>query len=76
MRLIYAVQIFRNEEVWESIYVSTYLPDAEDVLSDCVILSNEHGDPFVFRLVSFSVSDLNFIGTHARDFAVLDRHGC
>lgn len=69
MRKVFAVQIHREPAgVWETVFLSTFLPEAEDTLSDAATLST-----LPLRLVAFTVLDLTFIATHARDFAVLDK---
>lgn len=64
---VYAVQKF-DGEVWMTVFLSSFLPDAEEVFD-----GGESYAPGVRRrLVKFAVQGVDFIATYARDFAVLD----
>lgn len=69
MTPVYAVQLFTAEK-WKSIYISSFLPDAEASLAatDAIVQG-----ALPIRLVRFVVKDFDFVAVYGRDFAVLQR---
>lgn len=67
MHDIFAVQTFTEDEVWRTIYLSTYRPDAEFTYRTTVEVTAKPA-----RLVTFRTTNLDFVAIYARDFAVLD----
>jgi hypothetical protein len=67
MRDIYAVQTWTEDEVWRTIYLSTFLPDAEATYANAQEVTAKP-----VRLVTFRSTNLDFVAIYARDFAVLD----
>lgn len=67
MRDIYGVQVWTEDEVWRTIYLSTYAPDADAMYQDTLDVTAKP-----VRLVTFRTTNLDFVAIYARDFAVLD----
>lgn len=68
MRHIYAVQFWSGFE-WRTAYLSTFRPDAEEALDNCIEVNPSRQ----YRLVGFTVTHLEFIATYADDYVVLDK---
>jgi hypothetical protein len=69
MTPVYAVQLFTAEK-WKSIYISSFLPDAEFSLT---ATNDIVKGVLPVRLVKFVVKDFDFLGVYCKDFAVLQR---
>lgn len=68
MRLIYAVQFFNTNDVWQTVYISSFYSDAAKTYRAA---EQVQGAPI--RLVEFTVSDFDFLGTYCRNFQVITR---
>lgn len=69
---LYCVQAWTPDEVWSTVAVVSNGFDAARLWDIILADLDQRGDGG-WRLVSFTVDGADFIATHARDFAVLER---
>nr|ALS91341.1 MetaGeneMark_Unknown Function [uncultured bacterium] len=67
MRRLYASQFWSGSD-WRTAYLSSFRPDAEEAFDNCI----EVNPTRQYRLVSFTVSDLDFVATQATNYEVID----
>lgn len=71
MTALYALQAFGAE--WKTINVSLSIEDMKYEFNREMAYDEYFGLTVTYRLVRFTVDDLEFIATHARDFRVIER---
>lgn len=75
MTALYALQAFGAVAVaeWRTINVSLDIEDMKYEFNRELAYDEYFGLSFPYRVVRFTVDDLEFIATHARDFKVIEQ---